>query len=191
MDIITMREFAAQKGVTYEAIRRQVARHEEELRGHIVTKDRTKYLDEYAQKYLSEHRRLSPVVTKIEDNQGKVDELEQTVESLRARLLAAQDELLKAQQHVIELQADREAMLEAKAQHAALIEENETMRERLRQSEEKEAAARADRDQLRRESEAREAQHAEQVRELEQERDQAKAEAGSFEKSWFGFYRKK
>ena len=47
MDFVTLRDFAEQKGVTYEAIRRQVAKYETELRGHIVVRERTKFLDEY------------------------------------------------------------------------------------------------------------------------------------------------
>ena len=103
MDFVTLRDFAEQKGVTYEAIRRQVAKYETELRGHIVVRERTKFLDEYAQDFLSERRRLSPVVVKVEDSRENVEELEQAVESLRAQLLKAQNELLAAKDMIMAL----------------------------------------------------------------------------------------
>ena len=50
MDVISIKEFAQNRGVTYEAVRKQVAKYEEELRDHIVKRGRVQYLDEYAQK---------------------------------------------------------------------------------------------------------------------------------------------
>ena len=141
MDFVTLRDFADQKGVTYEAIRRQVAKYETELRGHIVVRERTKFLDEYAQEFLSERRRLSPVVVKVEDSRESVEELERTVESLRAQLLKAQNELLAAKDMIIALKDEKEAMIESKVKYTALIAENENMRARLEESEKEIASA--------------------------------------------------
>lgn len=191
MDVISIKEFAQNRGVTYEAVRKQVAKYEEELRDHIVKRGRVQYLDEYAQKFLIEHRRLSPVVVKIEDSQDAVKELEETVEALRAKLLEAQNELLNAQKRVIELQDKQSSKIEEKLRYEALIEDHEALKTRLNESEERESTARADLEDLRRESAERDALHREQLERAERERDQAQAEANSFEKSWFGFYRKR
>lgn len=216
MDFITMREYAQQKGVTYEAIRRQVAKYGDELRGHIVTRDRTKYLDEYAQDFLSDRRRLSPVVVKVEDNMEELEDLRKDVESLRAKLALAQDELLKSQNRVIALQDERTALIESAAKYTTLLEDHAALKDQLTESdrlreeaEAREAEGREKLEELRRESDreigdlkrerdeirreaSEQAQKADQELEtVKQERDAAQTEASSYIKSWFGFYRKR
>lgn len=215
MDFITLRDFAENKGVTYEAIRRQVAKYETELRGHVVVRDRTKFLDEYAQDFLSERRRLSPVVVKVEDAREDVEELERAVESLRAQLLKAQNELLAAKDMIIALKDEKEAMIESKVKYSALLEEKEGLQIRLEESEAKASSVSKELEDLRTESGARDAENKEKIEQIskevdelrvkadmaeenrkkleeaERERDEARKEAASFERSWFGFYRKK
>ena len=216
MDFITLRDFARQKGVTYEAIRRQASKYENELRGHIVIRDRTKYLDEYAQEFLSERRRLSPVVVKVEENQEELEELRSSVESLRAKLALAQDELLKSQARVISLQDERTTLIESSSKYAALLEDHEALKDRLEESdrlrEEAEAREadgrekleelrresdrelgelRRERDEIRREASEQAARADQELEAVRHERDAAQKEAASFTRSWFGFYRKK
>ena len=198
MDVISIKEFAQNRGVTYEAVRKQVAKYEEELRDHIVKRGRVQYLDEYAQKFLIEHRRLSPVVVKIEDSQDAVKELEETVETLRAKLLEAQNELLNAQKRVIELQDKQSSMIEEKLRYEALIEDHEALKTRISESEARETAAQETIGQLRVEIDTREEAHraeleqrSEDLATMERERDEAKKEADSYQKTWFGLYRKK
>lgn len=52
----TIREYAAEKGVSYEAVRRQVARYSAELEGHIEKRGKTQILDDFAVAFLDEHR---------------------------------------------------------------------------------------------------------------------------------------
>lgn len=201
MDFITLKEYAQNKGVTYEAIRRQVAKYESELRGHIVIRDRTKYLDEYAQDFLSKRRRLSPVVVKVEDSTEATENLEKTVEALRAQLMGAQNELLSAQKRIIELQDERSSMIETQTRYTALLEENTNIKQQLEDSEQLRREAEAQKtesehkleESLRESSALKEesARQAERAEQAERERDEARREADSFTRSWFGFYRKK
>ena len=169
MDFITLREYAAEKGVTYEAIRRQVAKYENELRGHVVTRDRTKYLDEYAQRFLSERRRLSPVVVKVEDTHEEAEELQKEVESLRSKLALAREELLAMQQRVIKLHEEREGMIEANTRNKLLLEENDGLRQKLEEASIREESVRADLDQLREESAEKDREHEKQIEALREE----------------------
>ena len=194
MEFITLKEFADSKGVTYEAIRKQVTKYEEELRGHIVKRGRLQYLDEYAQDFLSERRRLSPVVVKVEDSREAVEELEKTVESLRAQLLKAQNELLDVQKQVIRLQAEQTTMLEAKVRYEALLEDNESLRQKAEEADARRLDSERQLEESRQEADALRKEVSDQSQEIEtirQERDEAKQEASSFTRSWFGFYRKK
>ena len=43
--MISIRDYAKKNNVSYEAIRKQVKRYENELRGHIIKKSRTQFLD--------------------------------------------------------------------------------------------------------------------------------------------------
>lgn len=48
----TLKEYANENHITYEAIRQQVKRYEKELGNHIKKIKRTKYLDEFAIEFL-------------------------------------------------------------------------------------------------------------------------------------------
>ena len=165
MELVTIREFADLQGITYEAVRKQVVRFSEELSGHVVRKNRTQYLDEVAVKFLQERRRESPIILQNTDQGEEISRLMDQVESLRAQLVSAQNKLLESQERIISLQDEAQKALEDKARYTALLEDNETQKKKLQETE----------DQLRR---------------VEAERDEAVQEAKSYKKSWFGFYRK-
>ncbi len=67
MDVMTLKQYAEMKGITYEAVRKQIVRYQKELEGHVLKKGRTQYLDEVAVEFLSDRRRQSPVVVAMED----------------------------------------------------------------------------------------------------------------------------
>ena len=165
MELVTIKQFADSQGISYEAVRKQVVRYSEELSGHVIRKDRTRYLDEVAVKFLQERRRESPIILQNMDQGEEISRLMDQVESLRAQLVSAQNKLLESQERIISLQDEAQKALEDKARYTALLEDNETQKKKLQETE----------DQLRR---------------VEAERDEAVQEAKSYKKSWFGFYRK-
>lgn len=173
MDYTTLKEFADQHGISYEAARKSFARYEADLEGHTITKDRTRMLDEYAVKFLEEKRRSNPVVVVNEDAREEIRKQAEEIESLKAQLLAAQNELLAAQQaclkvkdRVIELQETARAALIMKEDLERQKQETEDLREQQKENEYV-------------------------IKTLMQERNEARAEADSYTKSLFGFYRRK
>lgn len=56
MHVISLRDYAAQKGITYEAVRQQVVRYKDELEGHIIKDGRQQFLDEEAVSFLDAKR---------------------------------------------------------------------------------------------------------------------------------------
>ena len=44
--MITIRDYAKENNVSYEAIRKQIKRYEDELNGHIIKQNRTQFLDD-------------------------------------------------------------------------------------------------------------------------------------------------
>ena len=145
--MITIKDYAKGRGVSYEAARQQISRYMERevdgfrLADHISKVDRTQYLDDEAVAFLDERRAKNPVVIQQEERDETIDRLRAEVDLLQKRLIAAQDEyrdLLK-EKHAIEMReqgllADKQRIEEFKA--AALEAEG-----RAAQAEERERAA--------------------------------------------------
>lgn len=165
MELVTIKQFADSQGISYEAVRKQLHKYSEELSGHVIPKDRTRYLDEVAVKFLQERRRESPIILQNMDQGEEISRLQDQVESLRAQLVSAQNKLLESQERIISLQDEAQKALEDKARYTALLEDNEAKEKKLQETEER-------------------------LRRVEAERDEAVQESRRFYKTWFGFYRK-
>lgn len=166
MNLITLKQFATEQGITYEAVRKQVVKYSEQLSGHIIKKSRVQYLDEQAVDFLKGKRRESPVVLVTETQSEEITKLKDQVDTLKNQLLATQQDLLKAKDQVIALQDESRKVLEDRGKYEALAQENEIKSSELKQLRIKN-------------------------KELLQDRDKAVDEAQSYHKSIFGFYRKK
>ena len=126
--MITIKDYARGRGISYEAARQQISRYMERevdgfrLADHISKVDRTQYLDDEAVAFLDERRAKNPVVIQQEERDETIDRLRAEVDLLQKRLIAAQDEyrdLLK-EKHAIEMReqgllADKQRIEEFKA----------------------------------------------------------------------------
>ena len=204
MELMTIRQYSESQNVSYEAVRKQIVRYANELKEHIVRKNRTQYLDEWAVAFLTERRRENPVVLASVDNDEENERLRKEVEALRVQLMAAQNELLKSQGERLKVQ---ERILEDRARYAALLEDNKAKGERLQRAEEQISSLQTAREEdlktieeregrllsIQNEVEALRGRLTEEQRTtdaLRKERDDAVQEAQSFKRSVFGFYRK-
>lgn len=180
MDLMTLKQFADDQGISYEAVRRAVKRHGDKLTGHIIENDGVRYLDEEAVKILRERRRESPIVVQTMDQGEEIRELTAQIESLRSQLMQAQNELLSSKDRIIALQDELKAGIEDRAKYQLLLTDNEEQKRKLRDAE-------ADLDQEKEMRQYLQRKNEEQGKQIEELRK----EADSFEKSWFGFYRKR
>ena len=200
MELMTIKQFAEDQGISYEAVRKQVSRYSEELSGHILKQNRTQYLDEKAVEFLKERRRESPIVLQTMDQGEEISRLRDQVESLKAQLMTAQNELLKsqderlkAQDRIIELQDEAKKTLEDRARYMALLEDNEAKTKKLQETEDQLSEIQKARDDdLQALEEIRRQRDDDQrlIEDLQKQRDEAVTESKSYYKSWFGFYRK-
>lgn len=172
MELVTLKQFAIDQGISYEAVRKQVVKYADDLSDHIVKKDRTQLLDEFAVEFLKNRRRESPVVLMTMDKSEENEQLKKEVESLKAQLMTAQNELLKskdetlrAQKQIIELQNEAAKNIEDRMKYAALLEDNQAKEEALKAAATREA-------------------------EIQRLCDQAQAEVRSYHKTIFGLYKK-
>ena len=175
----TIREYARDHHVSYEAIRKQIARYRKDLEGHITTKRQTKYLDDFAVSFLDDRRRENPVVVFNQERSDEVALLKNQVEALK-------NELLATQKRVMDLQSENQLMIEAKVKYDLLLESSneksatiEALREDLKD-------ARRDTDQAREDLKAAK----DETDQIRKERDEAQEDARSYQKSMFGLYRK-
>ena len=172
MEVISIKDFAEAQGVSYEAIRRQVARYTEELEGHITTKGRSKYLDEYAVEFLSQRRKEKPVILLQQNINAELEETKRELEAMKTLLL-------DAQQKIIYLQEENTKQLEAKTKYEALLEDTQRKDIKLQETEKELSEVKISL------SEARG-----KLEETEEKLSSAEAEAQSFQKSIFGLYKK-
>lgn len=118
--MISIKDYAAQKNVSYEAIRKQIKRYETQLDGHLERVGRTLYMDDDAVAFLDEKRKKNPVVVVQEDKDKVVQGLYEENKQLLIKITALQDELLEEKSKVQELQglllAEREQVKQLQAQ---------------------------------------------------------------------------
>lgn len=201
MEMVTLKQYADSQKITYEAVRRQVVRYKEELKGHIVINRRAQYLDQYAVDFLNTKRRESPIILMQQNLDEEVTELREQVEQLKNQLLEAQNQLLQSQTRIIALQDETRAAIEAKQQYDGLLTMHEETKAELASTREQLSTIQAENAQVSQERDAirqqvsileSDLQAATAERDAaQQERDAAKREAESYTPSIFGFYRKR
>lgn len=107
MQVISLKDYAEQKNVSYEAVRQQVVRYKDELAGHVIRDGRQQFLDEDAVVFLDAKRTRNPVTIIQMDKDERIEELEAQVKALLTKTAD---------------QADRiSALAEWKAENAMLI----------------------------------------------------------------------
>ena len=111
----TIREYAETRGVTSEAVRRQIARYKRELLEHITTTGRKRYLDDYAVEFLDEHRQGKPIAVADLETGRELDKLREENAQLLRTVTALQAQLLDERARVLELTEEKAKLLEDKS----------------------------------------------------------------------------
>lgn len=114
--MITIKEYAKIKSVSYEAVRKQIKRYTTELDGHIVKINRTQYLDDYAVEFLDEKRNSNPIIIMESSKDEEIEQLKREKEALLIKVASLQEELLKEKDQVKTLQLEKIELLEQKNQ---------------------------------------------------------------------------
>lgn len=109
--MISIKDYAQSKGVTYEAVRKQVKRYKDELGTHVQKQGRTQYLDEEAVKILDSKRAESPVVLIQAGKDEEIERLTAENKALLLKLAEVQDALIQEQKKVFTLQEEKIELL--------------------------------------------------------------------------------
>lgn len=166
MTYMSIAELAKDCNVSYEAIRRAVSKYQTELQDHITTQNGKMLLDEEAVGFIREKRRTSPIVVRIEEKTADAEEYQKELEDMKKRLIAIQEKL-------IELQSENQNLIESRIRCEILNTQHQEDREQIRSLMEENVSLKVEKDK---------AQAA---------ADQARQEVNQFQRTIFGFYRKR
>lgn len=120
INLLTIKEYARKKNVSYEAVRKQIQKYKDgELKDHIIRKNKTQYLDEFAVDFLDNRRRESPIMVVQVDKDEEIQRLRDENKALLLKVAELQDALLKEKDTVKELQTEKIVLLEAKQEQEA------------------------------------------------------------------------
>lgn len=112
--MITIKDYAKETGVTYEAVRQRLKRYQEELEGHVHRQGRTQYLDDVAVAFLNEHRLIQPTVVYDKAVGEEYRSQMQELEDLRRENKALLSEIKTLQQFKIETMENRQQLEDAR-----------------------------------------------------------------------------
>lgn len=116
--MVSIKEYAKNKGCSYEAVRKQVNRYKNDLEGHINKVGRTQYLDDEAVSFLDSKRAGNPVVIMEVGKDDEIKRLQEENKNLLIKIAELQELLLHEKDQVKELQEEKIALLE-KSEEAA------------------------------------------------------------------------
>lgn len=151
MNVITLRDYAKQNHISYEAVRKQVVRYADELGAHIIRDGRQQFLDEEAVAFLDAKRQKNPVAIIQQDKDEQIEALRAEKEALLQKIALQATQLSelnawKADNAVAIAEANhRQQLLEAsqaristlEAQNADLSADNEAQRVKIAETEKK------------------------------------------------------
>ena len=178
--MITIQELAREQNVTYEAIRKSVARYKDELEGHTVKKNRKIYLDDEGADFLRSKRRESPLVIIDQNEKDELRAAREEADMLRAALLESQQKVIQLQERLLSARDAEVKALEDRSKYEHYIAVHEETEAKLHTAEEELASTQQELITTK-----------EQLKVVEQQVTDAKAELEGFKPSWFGFYRKR
>lgn len=170
--MITIKEYARQNNVSYEAIRSQIKRYEKDLKEHIHKEGRTRFLDDFAVSFLDERRKANPVIVQEVSKDEEINRYKEENDRLKTLLL-------EAQQRIISLQEDNAKQIEAEAKYTALLADTERKDIRLREAEE-----------ILSETKITLSKAEQNMESMQSDLQEAKTELESYQKTIFGLYKK-
>ena len=98
---MTVREYAEQRSISYETVRRQLLTYRKQLSGHIFLEGRTRYLDEEAVSFLDTKRQEKTQVLQSTDDE-QIKTLQASVVAFSTKLATATEESNKAYKKLLE-----------------------------------------------------------------------------------------
>ena len=132
MRITTLKDYAREQNVSYEAIRKQIKRYSKELSGHIIRDGRQQMLDEVAVEFLNDKRQKNPVVIVQQDKDALITTLQAENKELLLEITRLQRDIINTASEQKFLEASKE---QAEKQAIELRQKNVELEVALSKSE--------------------------------------------------------
>lgn len=110
--MLTIKQYAINKGVSTQAVYKQIKTHEKALEGHIQKINGSRYLDDEAVAYLNCQSENAPSVVIQENNSERVAELEADKQLLLLKINQLQEQLIAKCEKIEKLQQSNIELLE-------------------------------------------------------------------------------
>ncbi len=120
--MLSIQEYADKKKVSYEAVRKQLKRYAKELQGHISIQNRKQYLDEFAENFLDEKRKQSPIVVVETAKKEELEAAKAEIEALKQTVLDLQSQLNTSKDKIMALQDEKMTLIEERGKNQLLLE---------------------------------------------------------------------
>lgn len=118
--MISIKEYAQSRNISYEAVRVTIKRYAIDLKEEIVKQGRTRYLTDTAIEFLDNHRQKH--VLDVVAETDVLQEQEQTISKLKEEIIILQQRILELQQVEIKAIEDK-VRLEIANEHTAKLEQ--------------------------------------------------------------------
>lgn len=130
MNVISLKDYAKQNNISYEAVRKQVVRYADELGAHIIRDGRQQFLDEEAVTFLDAKRQKNPVAIIQMDKDERIEDLQRQLDVAKNLIIELQEERnkLKDEKYALEQETAKIALLEA---------DNKAQRDKIAEAEQK------------------------------------------------------
>lgn len=115
--MISLKDYAKNNGISYEAVRQQVKRYKVELQDHIYKENKTQFLDEEAVIFLDEKRKKNPVHVIQQEKNEELEVLRAENKSLLVQIAELQNQLIKKDEKIDQLKDEKIALLENKPEY--------------------------------------------------------------------------
>ena len=112
--MLSIKDYAKQNNITYEAVRQQIKRYREQLDDHIIQDGRTQFLDDIAVAFLDEKRQKNPVVVYQQGKDEQIEELQQEVTRLLRKQEALRDQIDELKEYKMLAEKERLALEDAR-----------------------------------------------------------------------------
>ncbi len=126
--MIQIKDYAKEKHVTYEAVRKQIKRYEADLEGHIIRQGNTQFLDEEAVAFLDGKRATNPVVIYEHDKDVQIEQLQAENANLKTALAEAEH---KRAETLEALAKEKDLRIEQQSQMLALEQKSDEDKKRM------------------------------------------------------------
>ena len=126
--MIQIKDYAREKHVTYEAVRKQIKRYEADLEGHIIRQGNTQFLDDEAVKFLDGKRASNPVIIYEHDKDIQIEQLQEENANLKTALAEAEH---KRAETLEALAKEKDLRIEQQSQMLALEQKSDADKKRM------------------------------------------------------------